>query len=119
VADEDELRSGVRREGAFFGINAMLTKPAQSLAIAIPPFILEAAHFVSREANQDVVFLNQPASAIFGIKVFIGLIPGIAMLLGALILFWFPLRGARLEKMQSDLLELHAKKRAEYEKQNA
>ena len=119
VADEDELRSGVRREGAFFGINAMLTKPAQSLAIAIPPFILEAAHFVSRGANSGVTFLNQPASAIFGIKVFIGLIPGIAMLLGALLLFWFPLRGARLEKMQQDVLELHAKKKAEYDKLKA
>src|SRR5512136_1227404 len=107
VADEDELRSGVRREGAFFGINAMLTKPAQSLAIAIPPFILEAAHFVSREANSGVTFLNQPASAIFGLKLFIGLIPGIAMLLGALILFWFPLRGARLEEVRSKVLELH------------
>ena len=116
VADEDELRSGVRREGAFFGINAMLTKPAQSLAIAIPPFILEAAHFVSRESNNSLIFLNQPASAIFGIKVFIGLIPGIAMLVGALILFWFPLRGARLEKMQHDVLELHARKKAEYDK---
>jgi GPH family glycoside/pentoside/hexuronide:cation symporter len=115
VADEDELRSGVRREGAFFGINALVTKPAQSLAIAIPPFILEAAHFVTREANNNVVFLNQPADAVFGIKVFVGLIPGIAMLLGALILFLFPLRGARLEKMQHDLLELHARKKAEYD----
>ena len=119
VADEDELRSGVRREGAFFGINAMITKPAQSLAIALPPFILEATHFVTREANNNMIFLDQPASALFGIKVFIGLIPGIAMLLGALILFWFPLRGARLEKMQHDLLELHAKKKAMLKEQNA
>jgi GPH family glycoside/pentoside/hexuronide:cation symporter len=119
VADEDELRSGVRREGAFFGINALITKPAQSLAIAIPPFILEAAHFVTREANNNVAFLDQPASALFGIKVFIGLIPGIAMLLGALILFWFPLRGARLERMQHDLLALHASKKAAYDKLNS
>jgi GPH family glycoside/pentoside/hexuronide:cation symporter len=119
VADEDELRSGVRREGAFFGINAMITKPAQSLALALPPFILEAAHFVTRESNNNVIFLDQPASAIFGIKVFIGLIPGIAMLLGALILFWFPLQGERLEKMRSDVLELHARKKAELDKQNA
>jgi glycoside/pentoside/hexuronide:cation symporter, GPH family len=116
VADEDELRSGVRREGAFFGINAMITKPAQSIALAIPPFILESTHFVTREANNNVMFLNQPDSAMFGIKCFIGLIPGIAMLLGALILFWFPLRGERLAKMQRDLLELHARKRREYEK---
>jgi GPH family glycoside/pentoside/hexuronide:cation symporter len=119
VADEDELRSGVRREGAFFGINALITKPAQSLAIAVPPFILQAAHFVTREANNNVIFLDQPASAIFGIKVFIGLIPGIAMLLGALILFWFPLRGVRLEEMQHDLLELHASKKAKYDQQKA
>jgi GPH family glycoside/pentoside/hexuronide:cation symporter len=119
VADEDELRSGVRREGAFFGINALITKPAQSLALAIPPFILQATGFVTRQANENVIFLDQPASAIFGIKVFIGLIPGIAMLLGALILFWFPLRGARLEKMREELLTLHAKKKAAYEKQRA
>ncbi len=117
VADEDELRSGVRREGAFFGVNALVTKPAQSLAIAIPPFILEATHFVTREANNNAIFLNQPASAVFGIKVFIGLIPGIALLLGALILFLFPLKGAKLEKMQQDVLELHARKKAEYDRQ--
>lgn len=119
VADEDELRSGVRREGAFFGINALITKPAQSLAIALPPFILEATHFVTRQANENAIFLNQPASAVFGIKVFVGLIPGIAMLLGALILFWFPLQGERLEKMRSDLLVLHAQKKAELDKQSA
>ena len=119
VADEDELRTGVRREGAFFGINALITKPAQSLAFAIPPFILEATHFVTREANNNVIFLDQPASAIFGIKVFIGLIPGIAMLLGAVILFWFPLRGARLEEVRSKVLELHAKKKAELDNRNS
>jgi GPH family glycoside/pentoside/hexuronide:cation symporter len=116
VADEDELRTGVRREGSFFGVNALITKPAQSLAIAIPPFILEATHFVTREANNGVIFLDQPANAIFGIKVFVGLIPGIAMLLGALILFLFPLRGERLAKIQRDVLELHARKKAELEK---
>lgn len=116
VADEDELRSGVRREGAFFGVNAMITKPAQSLALALPPFILEATHFVTRESNNNIIFLDQPASAIFGIKVFAGLIPGIAMLVGALILFWFPLQGERLENMRRDLLALHARKKAELDK---
>lgn len=115
VADEDELRSGVRREGAFFGVNALITKPAQSLALALPPIILEATNFVTRESNNNVIFLDQPASAIFGIRVFVGLIPGIAMLLGALILFLFPLRGERLAKMQAEVLALHARKKAELE----
>jgi len=110
VSDEDELRSGVRREGAFFGVNALITKPAQSVALALSPFILEATNFVTRESNGGEIFLNQPESAIFGMKLFTGLIPGIALLIGAAILFLFPLQGKNLEKMQSDLLSLHAKK---------
>ncbi|MDD3825985.1 MAG: MFS transporter [Anaerolineae bacterium] len=112
VADEDELRSGVRREGAFFGVNALLTKPAQSLALALMPFVLEATHFVTREANQGQMLLDQPASALFGIRVLVGLIPGLAMLLGAVILRWYPLRGAYLESIKEELLALHAVKHA-------
>ena len=112
VADEDELRSGVRREGAFFGVNALLTKPAQSVALALTPFILEATQFVTRDANQGQVFLNQPASALFGIKALVGLIPGVAMLLGAVILSAFPLRGAYLERVKQEMLALHAEKHA-------
>jgi GPH family glycoside/pentoside/hexuronide:cation symporter len=116
VADEDELRSGVRREGAFFGINALITKPAQSVALALSPFILELTSFVTREQNLGRMFLDQPASAIMGIKVIAGLVPGVAMLLGALILTRYPLRGAYLEQVKESVLDLHAKKR--YQLQN-
>jgi len=115
VADEDELRSGVRREGAFFGVNALLTKPAQSVALALSPFILELTGFVTREANQGQIYLNQPPSALWGIKALVGLIPGAAMLLGALILTWFPLRGPYLAEVQKKVLALHAQKHARIE----
>lgn len=114
VADEDELRSGVRREGAFFGVNALITKPAQSVALALIPIVLEAANFVTREANNGQIFLDQPGSALFGIKALMGLIPGAALILGAILLNWYPLRGEYLEKVKADLLELHASKQAQY-----
>jgi glycoside/pentoside/hexuronide:cation symporter, GPH family len=112
VADEDELRSGVRREGAFFGVNALITKPAQSVALALMPFVLQVTGFVTREANQGQIFLDQPQAALWGIKALVGLIPGVALLLGALILHWFPLRGRVLETQQARLLALHAGKKA-------
>ena len=115
VADEDELRSGVRREGAFFGVNALLTKPAQSVALALSPFILEITDFVTREANQGQIFLDQPVAALFGIRSLVGLVPGIAMLLGAIILIWFPLRGEYLGQVQAEVLALHARKHAQLE----
>jgi GPH family glycoside/pentoside/hexuronide:cation symporter len=116
VADEDELRTGVRREGAFFGVNALLTKPAQSVALALLPFVLEATGFVTRESNAGQIFLNQPASALLGIRAIVGLIPGLALLLGALILRWYPLRGAHLAKVQGKVLEVHAEKHAQLAK---
>jgi GPH family glycoside/pentoside/hexuronide:cation symporter len=116
VADEDELRSGVRREGAFFGVNALITKPAQSVAIALIPFVLESAAFVTREANQGQLFRNQPAAAIWGIKALVGLIPGSALILGAILLFWYPLRGSYLDQVQEKVLALHADKHARLER---
>jgi GPH family glycoside/pentoside/hexuronide:cation symporter len=112
VADEDELRSGVRREGAFFGINALITKPAQSIALALTPLILESTHFITREQNNGQIFLAQPASALFGLKALVGLIPGLALLFGAAILIAFPLRGKYLEEVQRRVLDLHAAKHA-------
>ena len=114
VADEDEVRSRVRREGAFFGVNALLTKPAQSVALALTPWILEQAAFVTREATGGQIFLNQPDSAISGIKTIAGLVPGVALLLGALILFLYPLRGEYLAKIQAQVLAMHAEKRARF-----
>ncbi|MBI4928510.1 MAG: MFS transporter, partial [Anaerolineae bacterium] len=110
IADEDELRSGVRREGAFFGVNALITKPAQSLALWLFPFVLELTKFVTRDQNNGQIFLDQPANALFGIKVLAGLIPGVAMLIGAVILIAFPLRGRYLKEVQDKVLALHAEK---------
>jgi GPH family glycoside/pentoside/hexuronide:cation symporter len=111
VADDDELRSGVRREGAFFGVNALITKPAQSIALWITPFILESTNFVTRASNAGEIFLNQPLQAITGIKIFAGVIPGAACLLGALILVWYPLRGKHLEEIQKRVLVMHHEKK--------
>ncbi len=111
VADEDELRSGQRREGAFFGVNALITKPAQSIALWITPFILERTNFVTRASNLGEIFLDQPDQAIMGIKIFSGVIPGVACLLGALILVWYPLRGERLKAIQEKVLALHHEKK--------
>jgi GPH family glycoside/pentoside/hexuronide:cation symporter len=110
VADEDELRSGVRREGAFFGVNALLTKPAQSVALALSPFILEATGFISRAAGKGQITLSQPSEALFGIRAIVGLVPGAAMLLGALILVAYPLRGDTLREIKKELLAVHTEK---------
>ena len=40
IIDKDELETGHRREGAYFGSAALFTKPAQSVAAALTGFML-------------------------------------------------------------------------------
>lgn len=110
VIDEDEVRTGTRREGSFYGANALLTKPAQSVSLFLTAFILEQSGFITRMMNAGQIFLNQPATALFGIRVIVGLIPGLAMLVGAVILFFFPIQGERLVRLKETILTLHDEK---------
>ncbi len=107
VSDEDEIESGVRREASFFGVNAMLTKPAQSVALAVGPILLQLAGFLVPARGSTEIILDQPQSVVLMIKIIIGLIPGIAMLLGAILLYWYPLRGNYLKQVQENVLQMH------------
>jgi GPH family glycoside/pentoside/hexuronide:cation symporter len=110
VIDDDEVRTGSRREGAFYGANALLTKPAQSLSLFLTAFILEQSGFITRAMNQGQIYLDQPGSALFGIRSIVGLIPGLSMLISAVILLFFPLKGERLRKLKRTILAMHDEK---------
>jgi GPH family glycoside/pentoside/hexuronide:cation symporter len=110
VADEDELKTGVRREAAFFGVNALITKPAQSLALWIPAFLLGINGFIPRNEITGVIYPYQPLPAILAMRLFVGLLPGIALLVEAALLSFYPLRGNKLKDMQHKILILHDEK---------
>jgi len=107
--DEDELKTGVRREAAFFGINALVTKPAQSIAIIIPTVLLNLTGFIPHAAGTPPV-LEQPIQAYAAIRLFTAFIPGLALLLAALILQFYPIKGEYWENIQKEILILHDKK---------
>lgn len=119
IADEDELRTGSRREGAFFGANALVTKPAQSLAISLTSWILEASGFITRDQNLGQIYLDQSSSALFGIRAIVGLLPGVAMLIGIVVLVFYPLKGKYLESVNARVKALHVEKEARYLAQQA
>ncbi len=108
VCDEDEIRSGVRREAAFFGVNALITKPAQSLSFIIGPTLLTISGFLTSATGE--IILPQPISALLTIKALVGLIPGIVVLIGAIILIWYPLKGDYLKEIKQKILDIHVEK---------
>ena len=103
IADEDELKTHSRREGMFFGINALVTKPASSLIIFIFTFMLEFFGY-----NSELTV--QPAQAIFGLRLGVGILPIGFLVLGFLALLFYPLHGDKLNQIKTNLSILHKKR---------
>jgi Na+/melibiose symporter-like transporter len=113
LADEDELKTSNRREGMFFGVNALITKPAQSIAAAFIVYMLEFYQYVKPIEITPGIFESQVQSpyTIFGIKIMFGLIPGIALLIGAWIFSYYGLTKERSEQVKLELSKRNAEKR--------
>lgn len=111
VTDEDETKTGVRREAMFFGTNALITKPAQSLAIAVAAILIQLSGFIPAGPDGEIE-VNQPASVVFMIKFVVGFLPGLAILIGALFYIWYPLKGEYLKEVQEKVLQMHEEKHA-------
>ncbi len=112
VADEDEVKNGTRREAAIFGIDAFLTKPAQSIAGIFIAFILIVFRY---QEPIDGVQQLQSEFTILGFRLAMGVIPGIIMLICALIFRMYPLHGKYLEEIQSKMYQMHEEKTEKYE----
>jgi len=105
LIDEDELKTNLRREGAYFGSSALFTKPAQSIAAALTGFILVLTGY-------DQNAITQAPLALFGIKLNIGLIPALFFVVGTLIITKFPIDGSTVayKEMKKVLEKLHDEK---------
>ncbi len=115
VCDEDEIKTGVRREAVYFGMNALITKPAQSVALSLPAIMLTLAHFVPRDALGVIQPQTHPTEVDFAIRAFIGLIPAIALYIEILILQLYPLKGEYLAEIKQKILILHSEKHSKLE----
>ncbi len=95
IIDLDELTSGTRREGAYFGIAFLIFK----VSIALAPFITGAIL-----ANVGYVpDMPQNERALAGIRWLVGGVPSALFVLGLIFLAFFPLSKAKYGEIERDL----------------
>ncbi len=109
--DEDELKTGVRRENTFLGVNALFTKPGDSLGPIIATVILSITNYITEAEMPVGTTLDQPDTALFGIKIILFIVPAILTLCSMVFMYFYPIHGDYMEKMYEDLEELHRVKR--------
>ena len=84
TVDYGEWKTGVRGEGSTYSILSFTRKSGQGVGGAAASFTLGLGGYVSGAANQT-------DAAISSIKVAVGLVPAVTILIGALIMFAYPL----------------------------
>jgi GPH family glycoside/pentoside/hexuronide:cation symporter len=99
----DYLRTGERREGAFFGIWTWGLKIGQALAAFIMGLTLEAMGYVAN-------LMPQAASAQLGIRLFLGPISAGIFVLAAVVLYFYPITEKRYKEILADIAIMEAKK---------
>lgn len=89
VIELDELQTGQRREGIFYSFITFLQKVCLGLAIALVLQALEWTGYV--QPTDAVKFPVQPDSVLLAIRCAIGPIPTIALLIGMVLAYFYPI----------------------------
>lgn len=98
VIDWDELRTGRRQEGVYYGIRTLIRKLTGALVIFLTLQILGWSGYQSPPA--DATRFSQPDSALLSIRLLVSFI-GVAILLGTVVLAWFyPLTREKYARIQ-------------------
>ncbi len=99
VTDVDELRNGVRREGMFGAVNAMILKAMAPLSAIMTGIVIAMSGFnIDDGANQaEGVFLNMRLILVF--------LPLIFLVLALLLLYKYPLTRDRMMEIKAILKE--------------
>jgi GPH family glycoside/pentoside/hexuronide:cation symporter len=105
IIDEDELRTGTRKDGAYFGMWSLLRKLCRALSIGAAGFGLSLCGY--REGG-----LEQPESALRGIMWMFSIIPAIVSVIAGLLFLRLPLTRA---KHQATLAALELRRGAAHD----
>ncbi len=117
VIDNDEIITGRRREGVYGGFNAIITKPAISLANFAFLGIIDGFGFV-RPIIVDGIAIKQPQGdlAITGILFSLAIIPAIGIIISMIAMKWYKLDGPKWIEQKLFIIKCHEQKQQEYDR---
>lgn len=107
VIDLDELNTGQRREGIFYGFMVLLQKVGLALGLLLVGQALSLAGFVESVAGQPLPV--QPPSALLAIRLAIGPLPALALVFSLVLAYFYPISQ---EAHTQILLKLQERKQA-------
>lgn len=107
VIELDELQTGKRREGLFYGFLVLLQKFALAIGTFVVMWAIGLAGYLSHGPGEATPV--QPESALFAIRIAIGPLPTLSLLLGMFLTWKYPITKERHAEILRQLAERKAK----------
>ena len=101
--DDDELKTGIRREGSFFGIANFFMRLSMVLSITV-------ISLVFTETGWEEWAPNPGVDVISGLRFLFVAVPAIAMGISLVCLYFYPFSKNKVLEMKEKLKELHENK---------
>ncbi|MFX0060154.1 MAG: MFS transporter [Candidatus Hodarchaeota archaeon] len=105
IIDEDEITYGVRRSGIYYAVLNFLIRLSMILNFVIIGLVFYSTDWMNYEPNPGV-------NVIAGLRILMGIYPGIVLALSLIGMFIYPIKGERLRENRRKLTELHEKKKS-------
>jgi len=107
VIELDELKTGRRREGAFYGFFVLLQKLGLALGLFLVSQGLAISGYITPPVGSTVPIV-QPDSALLAIRLMIGPIPALVLAAGILLVHRFPITRQDHEATLAELAQRRA-----------
>ncbi|TFG08008.1 MAG: MFS transporter [Promethearchaeota archaeon] len=106
IVDEDEVKTGARSEGAYYGVNMFLMHLSTV-------FVFLAISLVFTNVGWAVFEPSRVTpQVIFGLRALMFIFPAMALGIGLIVIYKYPLDGEYLQEIKHKLEELHKQKKA-------
>ncbi len=106
VVDLDELETGQRREGVYYGFFAFLQKLGLALGLFVSGWVLDLAGYINAVPGQPTP--AQPESVLFALRLLVGPAGAVLLLLSLIAVYKYPLTRAKHAELRARLKEKHA-----------
>ena len=104
VIDEDELKTGIRREGSFYGNSYFFMRFASAFSVM-------TISLVFTETGWEEYSPNPGVDVIIGLRLLMVIFPAITLGVMAICLYFYPFTKSRVMEIKKELKVIHQEKR--------
>jgi GPH family glycoside/pentoside/hexuronide:cation symporter len=106
IVDEDEVITGMRREAGYYGVNALCLRFTTILVFLAISLVFTNVGWEIYEPE------NVTPQVLLGLRFLIAVFPIMALIVGFLSMYKYPLDGEKLKKVKEQLAVIHTEKKS-------